>query len=178
MYVGMQTAVWSFTIRLAMELNSSINERSASTFMVYSYAAFFIGKVIANFMMKSMHPARVLRWFSAFGLAALVYILLVRNMSAVYAAIIVSGPFGPCWATIYSQTLDTVTDKRHTETAGAIIVMSIVGGAFIPVAQGFVADISNMSLSFLVDVICFAVVCVYSTAKMRAFKAESARENQ
>lgn len=178
MYVGMQTAVWSFTIRLAMELNSSINERSASTFMVYSYAAFFIGKVIANFMMKSMHPARVLQWFSAFGLAALVYILLVRNMSAVYAAIIVSGLFGPCWATIYSQTLDTVTDKRHTETAGAIIVMSIVGGAFIPVAQGFVADISNMSLSFLVDVICFAVVCVYSTAKMRAFKAEGARENQ
>ena len=115
-----------------MELNSSINERSASTFMVYSYAAFFIGKVIANFMMKSMHPARVLQWFSAFGLAALVYILLVRNMSAVYAAIIVSGLFGPCWATIYSQTLDTVTDKRHTETAGVIIVMSIVGGASSP----------------------------------------------
>ncbi|WP_445341196.1 L-fucose:H+ symporter permease [Bifidobacterium sp. ESL0820] len=178
MYIGMQTAVWSFTIRLAMELNSSINERSASTFMVYSYAAFFIGKVIANFMMKSMHPSRVLQWFSAFGLAALVYILLVRNMSAVYAAIIVSGLFGPCWATIYSQTLDTVTDKRHTETAGAIIVMSIVGGAFIPVAQGFVADISNMSLSFLVDVVCFAVVCVYSTAKMRAFKAVGAQKNQ
>ena len=178
MYVGMQTAVWSFTIRLAMELNSSINERSASTFMVYSYAAFFIGKVIANFMMKSMHPSRVLQWFSAFGLAALVYILLVRNMSAVYAAIIVSGLFGPCWATIYSQTLDTVTDKRHTETAGAIIVMSIVGGAFIPVVQGFLADISNMSLSFLIDVVCFAVVAVYSTAKMRAFKAEDARKSQ
>ena len=178
MYVGMQTAVWSFTIRLAMELNSSINERSASTFMIYSYVAFFVGKVIANFMMKSMQPARVLQWFSAFGLAALVYVILVRNMSAVYAAIIVSGLFGPCWATIYSQTLETVTDKRHTETAGAIIVMSIVGGAFIPVVQGFLADISNMSLSFLIDVVCFAVVAVYSTAKMRAFKAEDARKSQ
>ena len=178
MYIGMQTAVWSFTIRLAMELNSSINERSASTFMIYSYVAFFVGKVIANFMMKSMQPARVLQWFSAFGLAALVYVILVRNMSAVYAAIIVSGLFGPCWATIYSQTLETVTDKRHTETAGAIIVMSIVGGAFIPVVQGFLADISNMSLSFLIDVVCFAVVAVYSTAKMRAFKAEDARKSQ
>ena len=146
--------------------------------MIYSYVAFFVGKVIANFMMKSIQPARVLQWFSAFGLAALVYVILVRNMSAVYAAIIVSGLFGPCWATIYSQTLETVTDKRHTETAGAIIVMSIMGGAFIPVVQGFLADISNMSLSFLIDVVCFAVVAVYSTAKMRAFKAEDARKSQ
>ncbi|EPU1980132.1 L-fucose:H+ symporter permease, partial [Escherichia coli] len=34
LYVGMQVAVWSFTIRLAMELGS-INERDASNFMMY-----------------------------------------------------------------------------------------------------------------------------------------------
>lgn len=167
MYVGMQTAVWSFTIRLAMELNSNINERNASTFMVYSYAAFFAGKVIANIMMKYMNPSRVLQIFSALGIIALIYILCVHNMTAVWAAILTSGLFGPCWATIYAQTLDTVQDKRHTETAGAIIVMSIVGGAFIPVAQGFVADISDMSLSFVVDLVCFAVVAIYSTAMLR-----------
>lgn len=171
MYVGMQTAVWSFTIRLAMDLNKNINERSASTFMVFSYAAFFIGKMIANFMMKRLAPSRVLQIFAAFGIIALLYIMFVRNMTAVYSAILVSGLFGPCWATIYSQTLDTVTDKRHTETAGAIIVMSIIGGAFIPLAQGFVADVATMSLSFVVNVVCFAVVGVYATFKLREPKA-------
>jgi FHS family L-fucose permease-like MFS transporter len=171
MYVGMQTAVWSFTIRLAMDLNHDINERSASTFMVFSYAAFFIGKMIANFMMKRFTPSRVLQIFSVFGIVALLYIMFVHNMTAVYSAILVSGLFGPCWATIYSQTLDTVTDKRHTETAGAIIVMSIIGGAFIPLAQGFVADISTMSMSFVVNVVCFAVVAIYATFKLREPKA-------
>lgn len=171
MYVGMQTAVWSFTIRLAMDLNHNINERSASTFMIFSYAAFFIGKMIANFMMKRFTPSRVLQIFSVFGIIALLYIMFVHNMTAVYSTILVSGLFGPCWATIYSQTLDTVTDKRHTETAGAIIVMSIIGGAFIPLAQGFVADISTMSMSFVVNVVCFAVVAIYATFKLREPKA-------
>jgi FHS family L-fucose permease-like MFS transporter len=170
MYVGMQTAVWSFTIRLAMELNDNINERNASTFMLYSYAAFFIGKVIANFMMKRMSAAKVLQIFSALGLISLIYIIFIWNMSAVYVAVFVSGLFGPCWATIYAQTLHTVTDKRHTETAGAIIVMSIIGGALIPIAQGFIADIANMSISFVVDALCFAVVGIYAIAKTRELK--------
>lgn len=170
MYVGMQTAVWSFTIRLAMELNHTINERSASTFMIFSYAAFFIGKVVANFMIKSMHPSRVLQIFSVLGFACLIYIVFVHNMTAVYMAIVVSGLFGPCWATIYSQTLATVTDRRHTETAGAIIVMSIIGGAFIPVAQGYVADISNMSVSFSVNAVCFLVLFIYAISKLRESK--------
>ncbi|QEA31055.1 L-fucose:H+ symporter permease [Secundilactobacillus malefermentans] len=173
MYVGMQTAVWSFTIRLAMEVDSSINERSASTFMVYSYAAFFIGKMIANFMMRSMSPSRVLQIFSVLGILSLLYIVFVHNMSAVYFAILASGLFGPCWATIFAQTLDTITDKRHTETGGAIVVMSIIGGAFIPIAQGFVADKTDMSISFIVNVVCFAVVLIYATGIVHNHKQES-----
>lgn len=57
LYVGMQVAVWSFTIRLATELGD-INERDASTFMVYSFACFFIGKFIANILMTRFNPEK------------------------------------------------------------------------------------------------------------------------
>lgn len=168
MYIGMQTAVWSFTIRLAMALNGSINERDASTFMIFSYIAFFIGKLVANFLMKKTSPSKVLLGFSAVGIAALLYIIFVHNMSAVYAAILTSGLFGPCWATIYSKTLDTVKDKRHTETAGAIIVMSIIGGAFIPLVQGLAADMfQSMSYSFVVSLVSFIVVLLYSMDQIK-----------
>lgn len=167
-YVGMQTAVWSFTIRLAMQLNPTINERSASTFMIYSFIAFFIGKMSANFIMTKISPTKVLIGFSALGSLALLYVSFVPNMSAVYMAIVVSGLFGPCWATIYSKTLDVVKDKRHTETAGAIIVMSIIGGAFIPVIQGLVSDISgSLQFSFIVSFVCFAIILIYSIGQLR-----------
>lgn len=51
LYVGMQVAVWSFTIRLALDLMPHINERMAADFMVISFACFFVGKFIANFLM-------------------------------------------------------------------------------------------------------------------------------
>lgn len=167
-YVGMQTAVWSFTIRLAMQLNPTINERSASTFMVYSFIAFFIGKMSANFIMTKISPTKVLMSFSTLGSLALLYVSFVPNMSAVYMAIVVSALFGPCWATIYSKTLDVVKDKRHTETAGAIIVMSIIGGAFIPLVQGLVSDLSgSLQFSFIVSFVCFAIVFLYSVGQLR-----------
>lgn len=167
-YVGMQTAVWSFTIRLAMHLDSSINERDASTFMIFSYAAFFFGKFLANLLMTKIDSNKVLIGYAVLGLIALVYVVAVPNITAVWAAIVVSFLFGPCWATIYARTLDSIEDKRHTETGGAVIVMAIVGGAFVPVAQGMLSDASgSMQISFAVNIVCFAIVLIYFIAALR-----------
>lgn len=69
--------------------------------------------------------------------------------------------FGPCWATIYAGTLDTV-DNQHTEMAGAVIVMAIVGAAVVPAIQGYIADMfHSLQLSFLVSMLCFVYVGVY-----------------
>ncbi|WP_208422687.1 L-fucose:H+ symporter permease [Latilactobacillus fragifolii] len=168
MYVGMQTAVWSFTIRLAMTLNHSINERSASTFMVFSYIAFFVGKMIANLLMDKISASKILLIFSIFGTLTIAYIMVVHNMSAVYAAIFVSGLFGPCWATIYAKTLDTVAERQHIATAGAVLVMAIIGGAVIPAIQGLAADyLGSMSYSFVVNLVCFAVVVLYAVGQVK-----------
>ncbi|WP_137626315.1 L-fucose:H+ symporter permease [Lactiplantibacillus pingfangensis] len=162
-YMGMQTAVWSFTITLAMSFSKTITERDASTFMVYSYIAFFLGKIIATSLMKRFQSSQVLMGFSVIGVLALIYVMLVPNITAIYFAILASGLFGPGWPTIYSQTLNTVKDKRYTETAGAIVVMSIIGGAVSPLLQGAVADMTgSISLSFVINVISFAVVGLYA----------------
>ena len=162
LYVGMQTAVWSFTIRLALNLDSNLNERSASTFMIFSFIAFFLGKFFANIFMSKIDPNLVLIGYSVLGCLALLYVMFVPNLTAVWAAVIVSGLFGPCWATIYSRTLDAIEDKRHTETGGAIIVMSIIGGAVVPLVQGQVSDTTgSMQLAFGVSLFCFAAVLVH-----------------
>ncbi|AWK49594.1 L-fucose:H+ symporter permease [Clostridium beijerinckii] len=177
-YVGMQTTVWSFTIRLALTLDKSINERYASTFMVYSFIAFFLGKFIANFLMNKFHPTKVLLVYSILGFLSLAYVTLTPNITSVYAAIVASFLFGPCWATIYSKTLDAVQDKKHTETAGAIIVMSIIGGAVIPTVQGFVSDsLGSMQLSFVVPMICFAIVAIYFYAEMKRINIKKGMKN-
>lgn len=176
LYVGMQVAVWSFTIRLALELGD-INERDASTFMIYSFVCFFIGKFVANILMTRFTPAKVLTMYSIVGALFLAYVALVPSFSAVYVAVAVSILFGPCWATIYAGTLDTV-DNEHTEMAGAVIVMAIVGAAVVPAVQGYVADMfHSLQLSFLVSMLCFVYVGFYFWRENRENQARAVLTN-
>lgn len=161
-YVGLQTALWSFTIRLALNLDASINERTASTYIVWAYVAFFLGKVLANLLMSRVNANLVLVVYSALGAAALVWTMTAPNMSAVWAAVFASGMMGPGWATIYGRALDSVTDKRYTETGGAILVMAIIGGAVVPLVQGYVSDaIGSLQVSFVVCAVCFLLILAH-----------------
>ena len=177
LYVGMQVAVWSFTIRLALDL-SDINERTASNFMIYSFICFFIGKFVANFLMARFQTAKVLVAYSVIGALVLAYVCLVPNITAVYAAVAVSILFGPCWATIYARTLETV-DNRYTEISGAVLVMSIVGAAVIPALQGLVSDmIGSLQHSFFVSMLCFVYVGYYFVMDMKSEQTDSANLQQ
>jgi FHS family L-fucose permease-like MFS transporter len=177
LYVGMQVTVWSFTIRLALDLNPDINERIASNFMVFSFIAFFVGKFIANFLMTRFAPSKVLTVYSIIGAALLAFVAFVPSMAAVYAAVAVSMLFGPCWPTIYAETLEVVKEKKYTEMAGAVLVMSIVGGAVIPAAQGFASDLfGSMQLSFLIPMVCFIYIGFYFYGKMKRNAAEQNAE--
>lgn len=160
-YVGMQTTVWSFTIRLALNLGDNLTDSAASTFMIYSYVAWFAGKVLANFLMNRFSITKVLAFYSVFGTIALILTMSIPNMTAVIMAIAASFFFGPQWPTIYAHALDTVTDKKYNETAGAFVVMAIVGGAVVPAIQGAVSDMTNMQFSFIVPMLCFLFVTVY-----------------
>ena len=167
LYVGMQVAVWSFTIRLALDLMPHINERMAADFMVISFACFFVGKFIANFLMTKFSVNKVLLAYSIIGCILILYVAFIPNLTAIYAAVAISILLGPCWATIYAETLKSV-EKKYTETAGAIIVMSIIGGAFMPAVQGFVSDmVGSMQFSFIVNFFCFAYIGWYFYYKMK-----------
>lgn len=166
LYVGMQVAVWSFTIRLALNL-SDMNERDASNFMVYSFIGFFVGKFVANFLMTKFKSDVVLLWYSILGVVTLAYTAFVHDFSAVYSAIFASVLFGPCWATIYASVLATVA-QEHREIGGAVVVMSIIGAAVVPAIHGYVSDmLGSLQIAFIVPLLCFAYVGYYFYGKLR-----------
>lgn len=150
----------------------------AADFMVYSFICFFVGKFIANFLMTKFSANKVLVAYSVIGCIVLLYASFVPNMTALWAAVSVSLLFGPCWATIYAKTLEAV-EKKYTETAGAIVVMSIVGGAFVPAIQGFVSDVTgSMQFSFIVNLFCFLAIGLYFRGEAKIEAAEAAKKEK
>jgi FHS family L-fucose permease-like MFS transporter len=173
LYVGAQVGVWSFTIRLAMQMGG-MNERSASWFLLTTFAAYFVGKMIANLLMRKMHPAKVLAIYGVLTIALLAYTILVPNISAVYAAVGVSIFLGPCWPTIYGLTIDGLGED--TGVGGSLLVMSIVGGGVMPIFQGLLSDAThgNMQIAYTVPLLCFVVIVAYAIKCMRDPRSETA----
>jgi FHS family L-fucose permease-like MFS transporter len=166
LYVGAQVGVWSFTIRLAMQMGG-MNERSASWFLLTTFAAYFVGKMIANLLMRKMHPAKVLALYGVLCIVLLAYTILVPNITAVYAAVGVSIFLGPCWPTIYGLTIDGLGED--TGVGGSLLVMSIVGGGVIPIFQGLLSDANggNMQIAYSVPLLCFVVIVAYAIRCLR-----------
>ncbi|WP_226345858.1 L-fucose:H+ symporter permease [Agilicoccus flavus] len=172
-YVGLQTTVWSFTIRLALENTPGMSEYDAANFMIVGFVCFFLGKFPANFLIGRFGPSRVLIVYSILGALLLLFVALGPTDLAVWGAPAASLLMGPCWPTIFGGTLDTIDDKRYQETGGAILVMAIVGGAVVPVIQGFVSDLSgSLQFSFIVPAVCFLLIMGYFVDHLRRVDPE------
>jgi len=51
---------------------------------------------------------------------------------------------------------------EHTKLASSLIVMSIVGGAVMPLLMGWIADIASMRVGFVMPLACFVVMFFYA----------------
>lgn len=176
LYNGMQAAVWSFTIRLALSLDSSMNERVAANYMIASFIVFFLGRVVASTLLTKMSASKLLFIYSILGCLCLAYVAGINDFSAMYPVILVSAFMGPVYPTIYATSLKTVP-ADYRESAAAAMVMSIVGGAFMPAILGLVADATGfLHVGYIVPFLCFVVIAWFFYTEMKAEKKETVSE--
>lgn len=161
LYMGVQTGIWSFTMRLALDMFPSFNERYVANFMLYSYGFFIVSRFLGSYLLSRFSETKVLITFTLLCTLDILYATFIPNISAIYAAVLASLFMGPCYPTIFARSLETVKDKRHTETASAFLVMAIVGGAILPTLQGLLSDHTNMQFSFILLVIEMFLVFIY-----------------
>ena len=159
-YVGVQTGVWSFTIRLAMQ-ETGMLEREASMIFLYSIIAFTLCRFLFTWLMGFVSPARLLAGASVAALAATVTVIVADGMTAIAALVVISGCMSLMFPTIYGIALEGI-NAETAKTAASGLIMAILGGALITPVQAFVSDSCGISASFAVPAVCFAVVLAYA----------------
>ena len=88
-------------------------------------------------------------------------LLLFGNQSIAYFGIILVGlGFANIFPLIFSITVDKLPERAN-ELSG-LMVMAIVGGAFIPPLMGLLADSTSVLLGFLVPLACLVYI-LFST---------------
>ena len=125
-----------------------------------SINSFFINYVVDDGWMNA-RDASVLLSFGGLGpvFATLLVICNLGHISLV-ALFFVYAFEAIMFPTIFAISLKGL--GNHTKRASSYLMMSPIGGAIGPVLMGYVADNSNMSLSFIVPFVAFCVVLFYS----------------
>jgi FHS family L-fucose permease-like MFS transporter len=107
------------------------------------------------------HPIKQLLTYSVLGIAALIVGIFASGIISVYSFIAVGLFCSTLWPCIFTLGITGLGDK--TNTGSSLLIMMIMGGGFISVLQGYLADNAlGIQHSYWVGVACFAYLAFYA----------------
>ena len=125
----------------------------------YVYGLIILVLIFADMASKG-NPARMLLIFSTLGIAALLIGMVTDGMISVYAFTSVGLFCSTLWPCIFTLAVSGL--GKHTSQGSSFLIMMIMGGGFISLLQGYVADLTTIHSSYIVGVICFAYLAFYA----------------
>ena len=126
--------------------------------------AFFIGAASSH---------RMLVLFAAIIIGLLITSMSTSGETAKWSVLGVGLFCSVMWSNIFSLAIEGLGSEKSQ--ASSLLVMAIVGGAFIPYLQGKVADHwDNLQISFIVPMIAFAYIAFYGIYGYRAGRNSTA----
>ncbi len=157
-YVGAQVCISSFFIRYC-RYSADIGETEATNYLGYLLLCFMLGRYVGTFLMQKIAPHVLLTIYSAINILLLCYIVFIGGKIGVFAFLGVEFFMSIMFPTIFALGIKNLGE--HTKMASSYLVMSIVGGALIPLALGWISNEVNIQLAYAVPLVCFVVIFWY-----------------
>lgn len=157
-YVGAQVCVSSFFIRYC-GYAAGVRELEATNYLGYMLLCFMIGRYVGTFLMLRIKPNVLLTIYSLINIVLLTYCVTVGGRPAIFALMGVEFFMSIMFPTIFALAIKDL--REDTKIGSSFLVMSIVGGALIPLALGYISRNYNVQLAYSVPLICFFFVFFY-----------------
>lgn len=159
-YVAAQSGIFAYFINyMTSQPPVPVSNATASTLASVGFACFLAGRFIGAGVVKKFAPHKVLGIYAATNIVLCAVVMAKTGWLSVAAVFAIYFFMSIMFPTIFALGVHGLGVK--TKKASSFIVMAIMGGAIMPKLMGHVADISNVSVSFIVPLVCFMVVAAY-----------------
>ena len=148
-------------------LVNAIAKHDLTPFYIYGL---IILVLIGADMASKGNPARMLLLFSALGIIALAIGMTTDGMISVYAFTSVGLFCSTLWPCIFTLAVSGL--GKHTSQGSSFLIMMIMGGGFISLLQGYVADVTTIQASYVIGVACFAYLAFYAWRVTQILKTQ------
>ncbi len=160
-YVGGEVSIGSFLVNYFSQPEiGGLTEKVAASFVALYWGGAMVGRFIGSALLQKM-STRGLLGICAVCAGALVTIsMLTTGHTAMYSIILVGFFNSIMFPSIF--TLGVAELGPLTGDGSGIMIMAIVGGAIIPVAQGWIADHIGIHHAFFLPVICYLYILFFA----------------
>lgn len=168
-YVAAQVGIAAFFINYTSEPVVGCSSESAAYYLSMALALFTVGRFTGSFLMRRIHPARLLALYAFINVFLCVWIASAPASFSVYLLLAVFFFESIMFPTIFALGVQGMGDR--TKLASSVLVMSIVGGAIVPYLMGAIADAASTAHAYYVPSFCFAVVAVFGIVSFSGKRA-------
>ncbi len=173
LYVAAQTGINSFFINyVTEEIPALTNQQAAQILGFGGMGLFWLGRFTGSTVfMRLMRPNRLLAFYAAANVITMILVVAGLGWTSVVALFSTYFFMSVMFPTIFALGIKELGPL--TKKGSSLLVMSIVGGALIPIIMGRIADVSNMALGFIVPLVCFAFIVYYGISGYRVKRIAS-----
>ena len=125
-----------------------------------------VGRALGSALLARVSAAQLLTICTAAAVAMCLYVAAVGGVSAGFVALAIGLVNSIMFPVIFSLTLER--SSAGPEATSGFLCTAIVGGAFLPLLVGKVADRAGYGTSFVVPAACYAFLCVFAVLAKRA----------
>ncbi|MEW6194891.1 MAG: sugar MFS transporter [Bacteroidota bacterium] len=168
-------AVLVFGLAIILALYVTKEYENLSTFSLYGFGKTltFLLFVVLNFIAFNLgktKPNRTLAILAMFAGTLVVVSMLTYGQVALWSILAVGLFNSIMFPTIFTLAIDGL--GKHTGQGSGILCTAIVGGAILPVIQGFFADNIGIHHAFFIPVLCYLYIAYYG---MKGYKPTFAK---
>jgi FHS family L-fucose permease-like MFS transporter len=160
-YVGAEVSIGSFLVNYFSQPEiGGLTEKVAASFVAFYWGGAMVGRFLGSALLQKVKTGSLLG-ICAICAACLVAIsMLTSGHFAMYSIILVGFFNSIMFPSIF--TLGVAELGPLTGDGSGVMIMAIVGGAILPVAQGWIADHIGIHHAFFLPVICYLYILYFA----------------
>jgi FHS family L-fucose permease-like MFS transporter len=160
-YVGGEVSIGSFLVNYFSQPEiGGLTEKVAASFVAFYWGGAMVGRFIGSALLQKMKTGGLLAICAVCAAGLVAVSMLTTGHLAMYSIILVGFFNSIMFPSIF--TLGVAELGPLTGDGSGIMIMAIVGGAIIPVAQGWIADHIGIHHAFFLPVICYLYILYFA----------------
>ena len=168
-YVGAEVSIGSLMVNV-LGLLKGMDHASAAQYLSFYWGGAMVGRFLGSAVMAKIAPNRYLAFNATIAVVLLIIAMMTGKGNADVAmwSLLAIGFFNSImFPTIFS--LATKNLGKFTNAASGVLCTAIVGGAIVPVVQGWAVDTYSLMSSFVVSAVCYLYIVFFA---LKGYKAD------